>query len=54
MSPWLQITALIMALVIVVGGFRARNVQFETKAWMAVAWMAIIIVAALIFSRLGL
>lgn len=53
MSPWLQMMALLMALVIVVAGFNARRVRFEAKAWMAVAWLAIIIVAALIFARLG-
>lgn len=53
MSPWLQITALVMALIIVIGGFRARGVRLETRAWMAVAWLAIIIVAGLIFARLG-
>lgn len=53
MSPWLQVTALLMALIIVVGGFRARRLRFETKAWMAAAWLAIIVAAALIFGRLG-
>ena len=53
MSPWLQITALLMALVIVLGGFRYRRIRFESVAWMSVAWLVIIIVAALIFTRFG-
>ena len=53
MSPWLQISALVMALIIVVAGFRVRRAAFEAKAWMGVAWLVIIIVAALIFTRLG-
>ncbi|MDE2562535.1 MAG: hypothetical protein KGL48_09860 [Sphingomonadales bacterium] len=53
MSPWLQLTALLMALLIVVGGFRMQRVRFETRAWMVVVWMAIIVVAVLIFRRLG-
>ena len=54
MSPWLQIAAFLMALVIVLGGvFRHQRAGLKAGLWMVPAWAAIIIVAALIFKRLG-
>ncbi|WP_157083190.1 hypothetical protein [Novosphingobium lentum] len=49
----LQIVGIVMALVIVGAGLRARNLRFETKAWMAVAWLVIILLAALVFRQMG-